>query len=112
MYAEGGRIEVSLDGVDWRVVPGVVADAPFPTIGWMDAGPYDTAPGIEPTDFTRPVDPAMASLIAGQDHQEIMKMYAGAGGGAGIDLASVGLSAIRFVRISNDGTVSHWEIIL
>ena len=103
MYAEGGLIEVSLDGIDWRTVPGVVADAPFPTIGWLDAGPYDTASGTEPTDFTRPVDPAMATLMTGRSHEAIMKMYAGSGGGAGIDLADVGLAAIRFVRISNEG---------
>ena len=102
-YSEGGRIEVSLDGLDWRTVPKVAADAPFPTIGWLDTGPYDTAPGLEPTDFTRPVDPSMATLVIGQSHEVIMEMYEGSGGGAGIDLASVGLSAIRFVRISNDG---------
>lgn len=103
MYSEGGSIEVSLDGVDWRLVPGVSADGIFPTIGWLDAGPYDTAPGLEPTDFTRPVDPAMASLITGRTHPEILEMYEGSGGGVGIDLATVDLPAIRFVRISNDG---------
>lgn len=102
-YSEGGRIEVSLDGVDWRTVPKVSADAPFPTIGWLDTGPYDTSPGTNPTDFTRPVDPSMSTQIVGRSHEAILEMYDGSGGGAGIDLGTVGLSAIRFVRISNDG---------
>ena len=104
MYSEGGRIDVSLDGLEWRTVPGVAADAAFPTIGWLDAGPYDTIPGTEPTDFTRPVDPSMASVLTGVGHLLILDLYDGSGGGAGIDLADVGLSAIRFVRISNDGS--------
>lgn len=104
MYSEGGRIEVSLDGVEWRTVPGVAADAAYPTVGWLDAGPYDTTPGIDPTDFTRPVDPSVAPVLTGAGHLLILDMYDGSGGGAGVDLADVGLPAIRFIRISNDGS--------
>ena len=102
-YAEGGLVEVSVDGIDWRLVPDLAADGAFPTVGWLDAGPYDTAPGVNPTDFTRPVDPALESNLQGLDFGTIMIGYDGAGGGTGIDLAVVGLPAIRFVRISNDG---------
>lgn len=102
-YAEGGLVEVSLDGIDWRLVPDVAADGAFPTVGWLDAGPYDTMPGSKPTDFTRPVDPALESNLQGLDFEAVMIGYDGAGGGTGIDLAVVGLPAIRFVRITNDG---------
>lgn len=110
LYSEGGRIEVSPDGIDWHLVPDVAVDGPFPTIGWIDAGPYDTVAGKLPTDFTRPVDPMHQSQLQGADHAAIVDAYDGAGGGAGIDLAWVGLDAIRFVRLSNDGTASTPEL--
>lgn len=109
-YGEGGRIEVSLDGVDWRIVPGVSADDAYPTLGWSDIGPYDTTPGTTPTDFTRPVDPAVGETLAGLGFEAILDAYDGAGGGVGVDLATVGLSAIRFVRIVNDTGATTPEI--
>ena len=53
-----------------------------------------------PTDFTRPIDPSItvASMI-GQEWSAVRAMYNGSGGGAGIDLAPLGLSSIRFVRV-------------
>lgn len=111
LYEEGGRIEVSLDGVDWRVVPSMVADGAFPTLGWSDATPYATEDGAVPTDFTRPVDPELGmGSVTGLTFQEMVVGYQGAGGGAGIDLAWVDLTAIRFVRIVNDGVTSTPEI--
>lgn len=108
--AEGGRIDVSIDGRAWTTIPALSADAACPTMGFVDAGPYDSSPGTEPTDFTRPVDPALGSTLAGLSHGEIVIAYDGAGGGVGIDLATVGLAAIRFVRIVNDGSESTPEI--
>lgn len=111
LYEEGGRIEVSLDGVDWRVVPSIVADGAFPTLGWSDSTPYAEESGLVPTDFTRPVDPELGTgSITGLSFEEMIAGYDGAGGGAGIDLASVGLAAIRYVRIVNDGVNSTPEI--
>lgn len=108
LFGEGGTIEVSLDGTTWTLITGVDADGPFPTIGWLDSGPYDEAPGTEPTVFTHPVDPALA--MPGLSYVELLAAYDGSGGGAGIDLASVGLAAIRFVRIRNDSTTATPEI--
>jgi len=100
LYAEGGAIDVSEDGAVWHTVPGAVADGMFPTLGYLDAGPYDLVPGVLPSDFTRPVDPAAALLIGvGTTFDELIELYDGAGGGAGVDLASVGLSKARFVRV-------------
>jgi len=111
LYSEGGRIEVSQDGVVWFGVADIEADGPMPTIGWRDVGPYADAGGRLPTDFTRPVDPTRGPQdMAGLGHLEIIEMYDGSGGGAGIDLATIGLDWIRFVRLSNDGDVSTPEI--
>lgn len=101
IFAEPGTIEVSADGLDWRVVPGAFADHLFPTLGYLDSGPYDSTPGLMPSDFTRPVDPHAARVIGpGTDWATLKALYDGSGGGAGVDLAAVGLATARFVRIS------------
>ena len=101
LFAEGGLIEVSPDGVVWTVVPGAVADGGFPTLGWLDAGPYDAEPGRVPSDFTRPVDPAVdPSMLAGTSWPDLLAIYAGSGGGTPVDLTPLGLAAVTHVRIS------------
>lgn len=100
LFTEGGQIAVSADGVAWVPVPGLEADGFAPTCGWLDATPYATMPGLEPTDFTRPIDPSItAASMIGQSWSAVRAMYDGSGGGAGIDLAPLGLSSIRFVRV-------------
>ncbi len=101
---DGGTIEVSADGVVWFEIPGAHADGLYPTVGYLDAGPYDGRPGAVDSDFTRPVDPALTTAdFTGLDHSRILAVYAGSGGGAGIDLASAGLAAACCVRITNPG---------
>ena len=39
----------------------------------------------------------------GRNNDEVIELYAGSGGGTGIDLAWVALDAISYVRISNPG---------
>lgn len=104
LFSEGGTIEVSPDGITWTLVPGAEADGGFPTMGWIDAGPYDELPGREPTDFTRPVDPSIEpSGLAGTTYPQLLELYDGSGGGTSIDLAPLGLESIRFVRIRSTG---------
>jgi hypothetical protein len=98
--SEGGTIAVSSDGVRWTTVPGLAADGPFPTLGYLDVTPYATAPGTLPTDFTRPVNPALGPAMIGMDWPTLIAAYDGSGGGVGIDLAALGLASIRFVRIT------------
>lgn len=96
---EGGLVDVSDDGADWRTVPGVSVDGPMPLMGWIDAGPYDSVPGTVPTDFLRAVDPALtADDLVGMEYADVVVAYDGSAGGAGIDLASVGLTHARYVR--------------
>lgn len=97
---EGGVIEVSADGQAWHTIPLLAADAGFPTLGYLDlATPYSDAPGAIDSDFTRPVDPSFDA--GGKSYSEIVAAYHGAGGGLGVDLSSVGLHSISFVRVSN-----------
>ncbi len=101
---DGGTVEVSADGITWFEIVGAHADGLFPTVGYLDAGPYDGTPGAVTSDFTLPVDPAIATAdFNGLDHGRILSLYAGAGGGAGIDLASAGLAEACCVRITNPG---------
>lgn len=105
LAAEGGTIAVSPDGVTWTTVPNVSAEGLFPTLGYLDAAPYAVTPGSIESDFLRPVDPSftMADLV-GLDHAQLIEIYDGSGGGAGIDIGALGLSSIRFVRISGPAT--------
>jgi hypothetical protein len=100
---DGGVVEVSADGIEWHLVSGVPADGLFPTAGYLDAGPYDAEPGSAPSNFTRPVDPGLLGDLEGLSHEEVIALYAGAGGGTGIDLASVNPDSVRYVRITNPG---------
>ncbi len=101
IFAGNGVIEVSSNGADWHLVPNVLADAAYPTLGYSDiSNAYANAPGAVPSDFTRPVDPAF-HFLAGMTMTDIQAAYAGSGGGAGVDIGLLGLSSISFVRISN-----------
>lgn len=96
--ADGGRVEVSEDGTVFVEVLGAIADGLFSTQPWLDAG------ATTPADFTRPVNPALTvASFDGLTIEDALKLYAGSGGGAGIDLAGTGLSRIFCVRVSHEG---------
>ncbi len=99
VFAEGGLVELSTDGLAFTPVKGLDADGLFPTMGWMDVGPFAEAAGRVPTDFTRPVDPAMAVAVLGANYPTLQELYDGSGGGVPVDVAAAGLSTVRFVRI-------------
>jgi hypothetical protein len=97
---DGGAVEGSADGVEWFPLAGI-ADGLFPTVGYLDAGPFDALPGEVLSDFTKPVDPALTlEALLGLDHWAVLELYSGSGGGAGFDLAQTGLASISFVRVS------------
>lgn len=100
LASEGGTISVSEDGLQWFVVKGLAADGLFPTLGYLDVGPFATTPGSMPSDFLRPIDPAISlGDCVGLPFDELVSMYGGSGGGAGIDIGALGLARIRYVRI-------------
>jgi hypothetical protein len=102
LFADGGSVEVSPDGATWSLVPDGSADGLYPTQGWRDAGPFDAEPGDEPTDFTRPVNPAFTvDHFIGRGYAEALAMYGPSGGGAPVDVGVTGLESVSFVRICN-----------
>jgi hypothetical protein len=101
MFGAGrGTVEVSQNGSTWHMVQGALADAAFPTLGYLDlSNPYATVPGTILSDFTRPVDPAFSAM--GLNFTQIVAGYNGSGGGTGVDIGSTGLNWIQYVRITN-----------
>lgn len=98
-FFDGGTIEVSADGVEFFAIPGVAAESDFPTLGYLDlATPFTEVPGVVESDFRVPVDPAIDPR--GMDWDELLAAYGRSGGGVGIDIAAVGLTEVRFVRIT------------
>ena len=104
LYDEGGRIEVSADGIHFIQLPNRSADGGFPTLGYRDVEPFATNPGAQPTDFTHPVDPALMDLMleSAVCWDELLIAYDGSGGGTPIDLATVGLAQATHIRITVD----------
>lgn len=112
------RVSVSENGVDFVALDGEFTEGFFPAQGYRDAGPYDSAPGHQPTDFTIPVNPNLAlSDFAGLTLAQVLALYDGSGGGTPVDVNSVisGLAEVRFVRIDvlddhNSDTALNVEI--
>jgi len=101
LAADGGTIQVSADGTTWITVGNVLADGLFPTMGWIDASPYSPVIGQIATDAHKPVNPSWTTAtLAGKSYDELVIIYAGSAGGAGVDLASVGLTEVVAVRIA------------
>ncbi len=104
VFADPALIEVSQHGKDFSAIAFVFADDLFPTSAFTDTpGPFDSG-GSALSDFTRPVDPAVDWF--GKSYAEIVALYDGSGGGAGIDLSETGLPWIRYVRITSLGGVT------
>jgi len=98
--ADGGEVQVSTDGVNFLTIDAATADGLFPTQGWLDAGPFDPTPGVEPTDFFRPVDPSLTlDDFSGLTYAEALALYDGSGGGAPIDIGATGLTSVEYLRI-------------
>ncbi len=102
---DGGQVLLSSDGTTWIEAIHAAADGGWPSLGWTDAGPYDTSPGTEPTDPTRPVDPTLnPDVLLGMTYEDIVGLYAGSSGGTGIDIGLLGLDQVQFIRfeVSDD----------
>jgi len=102
-FFDGGSIELSADGVTFVPVPDLAAEADFPTLGYLDLpGPFTEVRGSILSDFRLPVNPDL--IAEGLAFDQLVDAYDGSGGGVGIDLASVGLAEVSYVRIvAGDG---------
>lgn len=107
-----GKVEVSADGLTFYEIPNAIADQLFPTQGYLDGGPFDGVPGSVPTDFFKPVNPALSlSDFDGKSYAQILALYDGSGGGLPLDLAAAvdgfgapaGLTSASYVRVSQMG---------
>jgi len=100
LASDGGIIQVTADGVTWVTIANAFADGLCPTMGWVDAPPYSQTNGTIASDPNTPVDPVWtASSLSGKTYGELLQIYDGSAGGAGVDLASVGLTQAIAVRI-------------
>lgn len=112
LASDGGTVQVTQDGATWLTIPMVLADGLFPTMGYVDCEPYSNTAGLTATNPHMPVDPALGmSAIAGVSYEELVALYDGAAGGAGVDLASVGIAQAVAIRIVvGNGVVANVEI--
>ncbi len=93
------RISISPEGTNWFTLA-PVTEGVFPTQGYLDSGPFDGVPGSIPTDFTRPMNPALTPAdFAGLSYAGALALYDGSGGGTPIDIAPSGFSEVRYVRV-------------
>ncbi len=98
--ADDASLEVSDDGVTFVPVTSLIGSL-FPTQGYLDAGPFDSASGSVLSDFQRPVNPALSlSDFNGRTFVQAMAFYDGSGGGTPIDIAATGLSSVSYVRVN------------
>ena len=101
---EPGTLEVSQNGNDWFTVT-AMADTAFPTMGYQDVtAAFEALAGSVPTNFHRPVDPALDPL--GMTMPDLINAYAGSGGGTGVDIGPTGLDWIQYVRITNQNDLA------
>ena len=105
-FEEPVVISVSPDNINWYTyASGPYGDTAFPTQGHAWSGPQHDATGngwtATPMDFTKPVNPTLAPVLAagGIAAVDAMDTYVGAGGGTGIDLAASGFSSIQYARL-------------
>jgi hypothetical protein len=91
----------------YRYNSGPFGDTAFPTQGYLwDRLNAKWSP--QPTDFTKPVNPALgARLDAGNlTGADVIDLYAGSGGGTGFDLAATGFASIRYAKV--EGISPDW----
>lgn len=101
LWEHPAEVSLNADGVNWRVVPGVRADSLFPTQGYSDSGAYDMTPGSVPSDFRKPMNPALTVAdFQGLMYDQAVALYEGSGGGTAVDISAVGLSEVRYVKIT------------
>lgn len=102
LYEEGPfTVSVSADGNSFVPLNQLYSEGLYPTLSYLDlTGPYDTQPGSVPSDYTRPVNPALTlNDFLDRSFAEVVALYDGSGGGIPIDIASSGLSEVSYVRI-------------
>lgn len=102
IFEEGPfTVSVSSNGSDFVTLPGLYFDGMFPTLGFLDStDPFGSDGGLVPSDFTRPVNPALSLVdFTGLSFAQLIALYDGSGGGIPVDIGPSGLSEVYFVRL-------------
>ena len=108
-FTEPMLVSVSPDGTNWYTyTDGPFCDTSFPTQGYeWDADQHDASGNgwtRNRMDFTKPVNPALDSLLGGfgvtLSAAKAIKLYTGSGGGTGFDLAESAFESIQYIRVS------------
>lgn len=93
------RVSVSADGTTFELL-GDFTEGLLPAQGYLDVPADSQFKGKVPTDFTVPLDPALGPAdFGGLNYAQALAIYGVSGGGTSIDIASSGLSAVRFVKV-------------
>lgn len=109
MFGTGAAVlvEASTDGASWHKVQTRQLDL-FPTLGYRDAGPFDTTPGSIETDFRVAMDPSLGLAdVAGLDYAGLLSLYGQSGGGIGFDLGPSGLESASYLRFTHAGSAGE-----
>ncbi len=101
IFAETGLVSVSQDGSNWFDISMNTVDGLFPTLGYQDTSSAFNSDGTIESNFRKAVDPSID--WQGKNHDELVALYDGSGGGAGIDISETGLPWIEYVRIQSNG---------
>lgn len=112
--------EVASDPATWpwyRYDNGPYADTAFPTHAYQwnrDATNWSD----ETMDFSKPVNPALRSVVSGGlSAADAIDLYTGSGGGTGFDLGASGFAWIQYVKVEgidpgfSDGEVDAFAIV-
>ena len=117
-YTEPGRVSVSQDGQTWYAFDtGPYADDFAPTLGrTYDPDNPDTSIGEwnlwwgQPTDPTKPLNPSLSwSSLSNKTVAQACSLYGDSAGGAGFDIANLGLTWFRYVKVE-DADIAVSEI--
>ena len=111
VHAEPALVSVSQDGQTWYTFTGGPYADDFAATAGYDWDEDNDVWGEE-LNPTRPIDPALTPAdFAGMSVAAMIDAYDGSAGGAGFDLAEVGLDWIQYVRVSdNSGSSDASEV--
>lgn len=99
-------VEVSADGVSWLAAT-VTSQVWLPTRFFIDGGPQSA--GTIAANAQQAIDPTIGlDDLAGLSFAQLQSVYGTSAGGLGVDIATTGLAAARFVRISVDTASTSW----
>lgn len=92
-------VEVSEDGALWQSLGEITFD--IPTNGYTDlASPFSDVPGGVESDFSKPFAGTLSDFNGMRYAPEMLSLLDGSAGGTWLDLSSVGVAQVGYVRFS------------